>query len=344
MNLLKARIRRVICRFLIYLRKIKLPGFQGVGLYDVLRFFLVGLMDTKFTLMASAMAYQFFFSLLPTLLLVVIVLRQFPISGLEESVLEFILQFLPEGGIDSEEIGLAVKGLVRNYLKDSPSIGLIVVSILLALWGATRGIIAMMKAFTKKVDFFKKRPFWELYGMALVIFIVIGGIITMGVSLRIAAGYMIAYFHTDIGIMGDQWAGFLSGAIEIGLTIITLFAAISALYYLAPATTQRWKFISPGSITAGILALFAIVGLKYFFINFTNYDRLYGSLAAIIVLMVWFYYISYVLLIGFELNAAIDLASLERRRIRMPDEVDDKDKEKNKVKTEPAATPTPESA
>ena len=331
MDLLRARIKRLICRFYIYLRKIKLPGFQGVGLYDVLRFFLLGLMDTKFTLMASAMAYQFFFSLLPTLLLVVIVLRQFPISGLEDNVLEFILQFFPEGGMDSEDIGEAVRGLVRNYLKDSPSIGLIILSILLALWGATRGIIAMMKAFTKKADVFKKRPFWELYGMALVIFIVIGGIITMGVSLRIAVAYLIEYLHADVQIMGDQWAGFISGAIEILLTILTLFAAISALYYLAPATTQRWKFISPGSITAGVLALLAIVGLKYFFVNFTNYDRLYGSLAAIIVLMVWFYYISYVLLIGFELNAAIDLASLKRRHIRMPDEAEEKKEEKNKI-------------
>ena len=235
-------------------------------------------------------------------------------------------------------LGRQLKDLVRNYLKDSPSIGLIILSILLALWGATRGIIAMMKAFSKKADFFKKRPFWELYGMALVIFIVIGGIITMGVSLRIAVGYMIEYLHMDLRLMGDHWSEFLSGTLEIILTILTLFAAISALYYLAPATTQRWKFISPGSITAGVLALLAIVGLKYFFINFTNYDRLYGSLAAIIVLMVWFYYISYVLLIGFELNAAIDLASLQRRHIRMPDEDEVKEKKEEETR-ELSSTP-----
>ena len=311
MEALRHHLRRSIWQVLIWLRKIKLPGFQGMGLYDVLRFFFRALSDSKFTLLASAMSYQFFFSLFPSLLLAFLILPHFPVAHLEEKALHFILQFLPisnERGLDESDLYATVQEIVENYFVQGGSPGLIVLSILLAFWGATRGIIAMMKAFTKHEEVFKRRNIFELYGMALLIFMVLAVVILLAVFGQMGLSTLFDAMQR-LEWMTPGWRGFFSRMTGLLLTAATIFSVISILYYLAPATKQRWSFFSPGSIAAGCLMLIAMIGLRYYFANFADFDRLYGSLGAIIVLMVWFYYISIMLLIGFELNAAIDLAA-----------------------------------
>lgn len=308
MRKIKVITRRLIVRGIHLLQRIKLPGFQGMGLYDVLKFFVEGLMDSKFTLMAAAMAYQFFFSFFPTLILVFIILPKFPIENLESRVVDFMRQYLPEEGMNA----VNVEQIAQNYLTGEADVWLIAVSILLAVWGATRGIIAMMKAFTKNEDVFKRRNVFEMYGTALMIFFILGSIIIFSVCLEI----FFDFIHLEVYI-GE----FLYNTMRSIVTLVTTFVTISTLYYLAPPTQQRWKFISPGAVTAGTLAVAALIGLRFFFANFANFNKLYGSLGAIILLMVWFYYISIVLLIGFELNAAIDLASYHNAKCQPPDPI-----------------------
>lgn len=83
---------------------------------------------------------------------------------------------------------------------------------------------------------------------------------------------------------------------------------ISFIYYLGPETKERWQFISPGSILGAVLQVVAIIAFKKFLENIVNYSKFYGSISALILLMVWFYWMSIVMLIGFELNAAIATA------------------------------------
>lgn len=318
MQALRHLITRSIWQILIWLRRIKLPGFQGMGLYDVLRFFFRALSDSKFTLLASAMSYQFFFSLFPCLLLAFLVLPRFPVDDLEEKALHFLLQFLPiasasDQGLTESDLYQMVQDMVSNYFDQSGSIGLIIVSILLALWGATRGIIAMMKAFTKREEVFKRRNVLELYGTALLIFMALALIILAGVLGQIGLAALFDGMQR-LDWMSDGWRSFFTQTTGLLITTGVIFLTISWLYYLAPATKQRWKFFSPGSVAAGTLMLFAMIGLRYYFANFAHFDRLYGSLGAIILLMVWFYYISIMLLIGFELNAAIDLAAYHEEK------------------------------
>ncbi len=318
MEELKHLINRSYYQILIWLRKIKLPGFQGMGLYDVMRFLFTALMDSKFTLLASAMSYQFFFSLFPSLLLGFLILPRFPIANLEERALHFVLQFLPvssEHSLSESELSAMVQGLVSNYFDSSGHIGLIFLSLALAFWGATRGIIAMMKAFTKREEAFKRRNVLELYGTALLIFFALAAIIVAAVLVQEG---LASIFNAllDWELIGQPGKRFLTRTTGLLVTAGTIFLVISVLYFLAPATKQRWKFFSPGSIAAGVLMLIAMIGLRYYFANFANFDRLYGSLGAIILLMVWFYYISIMLLIGFELNAAIDLAAYHGGKLK----------------------------
>ena len=290
-----------------WLKKIHVPGFRGMDAYSVARFFFRGLNDPKFTLMASALAYQFFFSLIPALLLVFVVLPVVPVVGLREGVVEFISGLLPEQFLGEGGLNL-VETQVGAYFANTPSIWLFFLGLSLAFWGSTRGIIGLMKAFTKDDAAFRRRSLWELYGTAIVIFLVIGGIIVVSVTLQIGWSQFLTWTINTQGF-SQYWVTVIRSWTLFLLTLFTVFLLVAALYRLAPATKTRWKLFSPGANMAGLLTLTAIWGLRYFFANFANYDRIYGSLAAIIVMLVWFYYISIVLLLGFELNAAIELAT-----------------------------------
>ncbi|MDP5170785.1 MAG: YihY/virulence factor BrkB family protein [Bacteroidia bacterium] len=302
------------------MRKVHIPGFRGMDAYSVARFFFRGLSDPKFTLIASALAYQFFFSLIPSLLLVFVVIPWFPVKGLRDGVVQFIADILPEQFMGAEGLEL-VQTQVGAYFANPPSFWLFLVGLFLAFWGATRGIIGLMKAFTKDDEAFKRRNIWQLYGTSMVIFFVLGGIIIVSVTLQITFVQLVAWLEYEYDL-AKEWAGLIRTGVILLLTSFTVFLLVAALYRLAPATHTRWKIFSPGANFAGLLTIAAIWGLRYFFANFANYDRIYGSLAAIIVMLVWFYYISIVLLLGFELNAAIELASWRQGESELPPAID----------------------
>ncbi|MEO0474275.1 MAG: YihY/virulence factor BrkB family protein, partial [Bacteroidota bacterium] len=307
---MKALFRKLILKISLPLRQIHPPGFRGMDLYEVLRFFFRGLTDSKFSLMSAAMSYKFFFSTFSTLILIFAVIPQIPIEDLETKVMQLIQQVVPPNGIEF------ISGLVNGYLKERDTdLVFAVLMILFAFWGATRGIIAMMQAFTKNDEAFKKRNIFELYGTAFLIFLILGTLIILAASLLIVGDATIDYLKAK-EVLSDGVGLFLLDGLRYLMTLLTIFLAISTLYYLAPATYQRWDFFSPGSIAAGVLILFAMFGLNFFVQKFSELNTLYGSLTAVIVLMVWFNFISVVLLIGFELNAAIELASFQQGKAR----------------------------
>lgn len=304
-------IRYWLQRLFILLRRITLPGFQKVGLYDVLRFFSIGLFDAKFTLMAAAMAYNFFFSAVPAIFLIYTSLTYIPAENfdMQAETRDYIEQFVPHN------VYMLIEQIATSDYADQRRSGTIILGIFLTLYGATRGVIAMMKAFTKDAEgeeLFKRRNVFQLYGIAFVLFVVLSTLLFLSIGFLIFGKTAIGYLQSaDIITSGIQ-ASLLSGLTSL-ITLILLFLSVSIIYYMAPATKQRWKFFTPGGIVAGLLTFFIVIGYGYFITEVANFSQVYGSLGAIILLMLLFYYISMVLLIGFELNAAIDLASYHQK-------------------------------
>ena len=301
---------------MLWLRKTALPGFRGMGLYDVLKFFFQGLSDTRFSLAASAMAFNFFFSFFPTLLLLVLAISWLPDAGMDRYISDFLVEILPSETatiVDIENI-VDVKN-VRKALKKSvdPNRGYSLFFILLilffALRGALRGIITMTRAFTKNDEAFRKRTMMQTYSTALMIFFVLGGLFLFSIIVLVFGKWLVMYLLNQ-DIISRGFVAFALNTLNYIISLGLLIFSVSTVYYLAPATQQRWKFFTPGSILASFLILITIVGFGWFFSNLGNFQTVYGSLAAIILLMLWFYYLSMVLLVGFELNAAIDQATL----------------------------------
>lgn len=309
----KAIIDRLIYKLFIFLRqKTRLPGFQGMGLYDVLKFMIRAMTDSKFTLLAAAMAYNFFFALFPLLFLVLTLLPSIVGADIETQLMGYMDQFVPGEGLH------IVKEIIDDFF-EKQGLGLISLNIFLVFFGATRGVIAMMKAFTKdseEQEIFKRRNVIQLYGTAFVILVVLVTLFFLSVGALTAGKYVIDFISP-----GETIGTYALRGLNVLISLILLFFSISAIYYLAPATQQRWKLITPGVILSGVLILLTLIGFGYFFAGFGSgtFNRIYGSLGAIILLMIWFYYISLILLVGFELNAAIDLAYYHRGQPRLED-------------------------
>jgi membrane protein len=99
------------------------------------------------------------------------------------------------------------------------------------------------------------------------------------------------------------------------LTVL-YFITISMVYKYGPATRKKWKFFSPGSWLATVLAILTFVGFAYYINNFSTYNKLYGSIGTLIVMMIWMYINSLIILIGFELNASIELSKRSLRLVK----------------------------
>lgn len=322
----------------VRLNKIR-PRFLGrVGVWDVLVFFYDAMTDRHFTLAAMGMAYRFFFALFPALILLFTLIPYIPVDNLQAETMDFLATVVP-----GDSLGFVER--VVNEFFGRPSAGLITLNIVLVLFASLGGIKAMMYAFSKDSVLFRKRGFFRLNAVALLIFIVLISLFLFLLGLLVS-GEVLVHFLLDKGIVNKGIVPVLLRGFYWLIVFAGLQVGASVLYYLGPETESRWKFFSPGSVLTGFLSLMAILAAQVFFANFANYNKIYGSLGAIMALMVWFYWLSVVLLVGFELNAAIAKAKFrmekrieakkeeevkeemeegeKRRNDRLQDSVDDK--------------------
>lgn len=301
------------------LNQVRPRWLGGAGLWDFLVFFWEGFTDRRFTLKAMGMSYRFFFALFPALILILTVVPYIPIDNLQEEVMDFLGTVVP-----GDSMGFI--GRVVGEFFDKPSASVIYINIALLLYASTSGIKAMMYAFSKDNELFTKRNILRLNAVAMLILIVLLFLFLFMLGLLISGEYLIGWLTTNDYIHGS----FESGILRFFHWIIVLAGleiAFSVLYYLGPETEERWKFFSVGSLAAGVMSLAAVTAFRLFFTQFANYNKIYGSIGALMILMVWFYWMSTVLLIGFELNAAIAAAKfnhgLKMREESTEDETDE---------------------
>jgi membrane protein len=306
-------VERELLRVPPMLNRIHPPLSRGAGLYDILYFFYQGLASTRFNLAAMAMAYRFFFALFPALILIFTLIPLVPVPDLKPRVLQLMSEIVPQ-----DSLGFVYHIVDEFFAKPSP--GIIYLNIALMLFSALSGIKVMMAAFSKEEnELFRRRHFLRYNAVALMIFLILLLVFAVLVGSLILIEYWILAWQNA----GQADSSGISTVLLRILYWIVLFmagqVAMSVTYYWGPAMHRRWNFITPGSLTAGVLVLLAINGFRLFFVNFTDYNKVYGSLGAIMLLMVWFYWISIVLLIGFELNAAIDHAGVAKLKANSPD-------------------------
>ena len=275
-----------------------LPGFEGVPLYDVIKFFYRQVKTVGLTERASAIAYNFIMAIPPSFLFLFTLIPQLPFfkkGEIQKQVTLLIKDIIPAEGYNKNIITF-----INNTFFKAPVYGLLSFGLLLALFFASNAMMGIMRSFNKNyIDFTKRKGLhkrWIAIRLTSLIFCLVLGCLILLITQSQVLKWM--------GMKNRDWREVIFYVRWVFIVALVFFS-ISFIYKYAPAVHKRWKLVSPGSILATFLCILASLGFSAFVNNFGRYNALYGSIGTIIVLMALIYINSLVLLVGFELNVSI---------------------------------------
>jgi membrane protein len=293
--LLKFRFYRY---FLDWTKVIILPGFRPLPLYTVASFFFKEIKQDSLVNRASSLAYSFMLATFPVFIFLFTLIPYIPVNNFQTNLLDLIAMILPNNAY------LAFKNTIEEIVKQK-NLSLLSFGFLSAMIFATNGVAKLMKAFNKSSLVEETRTWLKRRWIALVLTVFIAISLFIAIMILIISGIIIDYMKSQFN--SSIWAYVIMLARWI-IVIGMFFATIAILYRYGPANKRRWKFVSPGSILATSLAVLTSMGFSFYINNFSSYNKVYGSIGTLIVVMLWMYLNSLIILIGFELNASIDLS------------------------------------
>ncbi|HNX84515.1 MAG TPA: YihY/virulence factor BrkB family protein, partial [Bacteroidales bacterium] len=283
-------------------RKAVLPGFDGAPLDLVVKLIVKGLFGRGVLVTrASSIAFNMLMALLPASIFLFTLIPFIPVPNFQAELVKLFENFLPVAAYDLLET--TIIDVITNR-----SGTLLIVMFIATIIFSTNGIHALMHAFNVSMHDFASRSWIQQRKIAvfLLVFILImfsaaGGLIILS---RLVVNRLV-----DIGVLEMNLVFYIVMAFKWLLIIVMLFFAISTLYYLVPARRKDFRYISPGSILATSLFIITSLAFSAYVNNFGQYNKLYGSIGTLIVILIWLYLNSVALLVGFELNVSIRAAT-----------------------------------
>lgn len=295
----------VISLFIDLSKKIILPGFEKIPLYDVVVFFFQGIQKSSLTTRASAVAFSFFLAIFPAVIFLFTLIPFIPIENFQEELLAQMKLLLPGDAY------LLAKTTIEDLIQN-PHGGLLSFGFIMALYFATNGINALQSAFDQSYHIAEKKSFVKKQMYSVLLVFILSFLLIIAIAL-LAFGQITLNFLNEKGIIKGGFNIFLLSAGQ-WLTIAALFYfTISFLYYFGVSRRGKWKFFSAGSTLATLLMLIVSSGFAFYVNNFGSYNKIYGSIGTLIVIMLWIQFNSIIVLIGFELNASIRNAKLRMK-------------------------------
>jgi membrane protein len=282
-------------------RKIIIPGFDGMPLYDVALFFVRGLQKGALSMRAAAFSYNFFLALFPAIIFFFTIIPYIPIAGFQDQLLELMRNFIPRKAYE------AVEETLFDIVK-RPRGGLLSLGFIMAVYFSTNGIHSLIESFNQTRHTIETRS-WIKQRLISIVLVIILSLLVIIAIVMITLGPLALDFLVQHHILRVSFSYYLIIAGKWIISSAMLFFAFSFLYYLAPAAESRFRFISAGSTLSTVLTILASVGFNYYVNSFSRYNTLYGSIGTLIIVMVWIYFNAMIVLIGFELNVSIRNAS-----------------------------------
>ena len=281
-------------------KRIKLPGFDGMPLYDVALFFFKGILKGSVTTRASSMSFSFFLALFPAIIFFFTLIPYLPIHHFQDTLLELLKGVLPGNAYEaSKETLIDIVQRQRG--------GLLSIGFVLALFFATNGISSIIDAFNSTYHSIETRSFIYQRLISVILVFISAVLLTVGICVITFSSIGIDFLVKE-GILKSLLAVYLIMAGKWVVILAIFFFTISFIYFLAPSKKERFRFISAGSTMATILSILTTLGFNYYVNNFAKYNVLYGSIGTLIIILMWIYFNAIILLIGFELNASISAA------------------------------------
>jgi len=286
--------------FVEWTKVVVLPGFGSLPLYTVAVFFFQEIARESLLNKASSLAYNFLLAIFPGIIFLFTLIPYIPVDNFQEQLLSFIALILPES--DYEVIPTTLEDIVINQNRGLLSFGFVA-----ALLFSTNGLTSLMDAFNKASLISESRGWFKQRLVAIILALMMIFALTIGMTILTVSSYIFTYFRELFEITDTFWFNIIPAARWFILGAVYFFT-VSLIYKFGPSSASRWKFFSPGALLATFLAILTFVGFAFYINHFNTYNKLYGSIGTLIIIMIWLYLNSLILLIGFELNAAIELS------------------------------------
>jgi membrane protein len=287
-------------RILVKAKRVTFPGLDGMALYDVMVFFWRSIVDGALTTRASAIAFSFFVAFFPAIIFLFTLIPYIPIDNFQNELFLLIEDMVPATTF------MAIKETVLDILTRQRG-DLLSLGFFMALIFSTNGFASMMTAFDASLHSFERRTWIGQRLIALLLLAIMSILLTVAIALITYGQSFINYLVIN-DILKDHFTIYM---LSIGKWIVVLFLffmANSFLFYLAPAKKTKWRFISAGGTLSTVLNVITFQGFSYYINRFGQYNKLYGSIGTLLVILLLMYLISMILLVGFELNASINEA------------------------------------
>ena len=284
---------------------------------------------------AAQLSYYFLLALFPLLLVMMTLLGIFADKGTEmrASLIAYLGQVMPASA------GELVQKTV-DELSNSAGAGKVSFGLLATLWAASNGMGAISETLNTAYNVKESRPYWKTRVVAIGL--------TVALSLLIISALVLLLYGFEIADAIAGWAG-LSGVFSTTWKIAQwpiifffILLGFNLIYYFAPDLKEhKWKWVTPGSIIAVLLWLLISFGFRTYLKYFNSYSATYGSLGALIIMMLWFYFTGLAIMIGGEVNSEIENAAAKagdpdakEKGEKAPDENERAGRKKSDAKTE----------
>ena len=303
------------------------PGFKGMSVGEVYDFYAVALRDSSVMERAYSASFKFFMGLFPGLIFLMTLIPMLPIPNFQTSLLISLESIIPEKMFPLVE--QTIIDVIRNQ-----NTGLLSVGFLVTMIFSTGGMNGIMRAFNDSalVTEDRKPLKQRLYAAGLTFFgfFVLIGMVTFIIitnkyllQIKLKGSISESMYHI---LLSSKWL----------VIFFLIYIVIATLFYFAPAKHLRHSFFSPGSIASTFCAILFTYLFTIYINNFSNYNKIYGILGTLPLLLVWIFLNIVSLLIGFELNVSI-MSAKKRKAIS---KIHESNLQKMKLKRKPNPPPS----
>lgn len=295
--------------FIEWTKACVLPGFSPLPIYTVATFFFKEIGKETLVNKASSLAYNFMLAIFPAIIFLFTLIPYIPKSiGFQEQLMSLLALVLPHNAFDAFEA--TIKEIVNIQNGSLLSLGFF-----LSIFFSTNGVHKLMVAFNKSSLVVETRTWLKQRLVAIILTFIIAFSVIVCIAAMAISELLLNYLKEELHYKG-QLTVYIILLTRWTLLGVLYFITVSILYRYGPAHAKKWNFFSAGSWLATILAFLTMWGFSFYINNFSSYNKIYGSIGTLIVVMIWLYLNSLILLVGFELNASVDLSKRSVKIIR----------------------------
>lgn len=284
----------VINKIVQLLDAIKLPGFKGFSIYDLLEMYVLGIVKGTLSSRAGSIAFSFFMALFPFLLFVLNLIPFIPIDNFDRILLEFIELLLP----------IEIQSFITEIFQDiqsKPRGGLLSSVFLLSIFLTANGVSSIFTNFEDSYHVDKSRNIFNqyLYATGVAVLLAFTLLITVAISI-----YVEIFLLQNLPALIENTINWIRTA-QLFFFVIMAYLSVALLYYFGTIEGKKANFFSAGALMTTLLFISTTFLFGIYIDNFSTYNQLYGSIGALLIFLLYIWLNSNILLLGFELNATL---------------------------------------